>query len=413
MCVQKRFLTDTGRGAENAAYALEEVPRPVLAFLLDGCRLKPHEALAECLRELAEEGLIRYETDAGGIPVIGLGADSPRSGRPLLRFEQVALARVRARAGRVSRVPLSALASDDGDAYQDWARQQEEELGEEARRAGLAVKSAPRGSWRAVLSLDAVAVGAVAAVHAIDYKAGDHIAGPVLLAAAAALLVPLFLRRWRLTPEGARSVSSWRRAGRGVSRPAQGLKDDGGPTAGRGWTSALDGPGGAPLPRGHAWSALGGQWHTVRLGPGLRRPYWSSRPGLGMVLIWTLMGSFYSVLIGLFGFGFDFNGALIAFAPATLAAAGIACLWVPAYTGRMALPDAVAFTGEVVKLSYVEGGDDSPDRHLAWLDDGSPVSMQFDVGPGPYQRLSVGDLVLVNWSPRRRCLNGIEPARPG
>jgi len=144
-------------GWKMPQYGLEEVPRPVVAFLLDGCKLKPREALIECLRELADEGLVRYETDATGMPVVGLGADSPRSGRPLLRFEQVALARVRTRAGRLTRVPFSALVSDDGDGYENWAKQQQDELGQEARQVGLAVKSAPRGSWRVVLSLAALA----------------------------------------------------------------------------------------------------------------------------------------------------------------------------------------------------------------------------------------------------------------
>ena len=59
----------------------------------------------------------------------------------------------------------------------------------------------------------------------------------------------------------------------------------------------------------------------------------------------------------------------------------------------------------------MNGGSDSPDEHLVWVDDGSPVSMKFDVGSGMYQGLSVGDLVLVNWSPRRGRLKDIAPAR--
>ncbi len=195
---------------------LEELSRPVVAFLLGDCKLPPHEALTGCLRELADEGLVRYETDAAGMPVISLGAQVPRSGLPLLTFEQVALARVRARAERLPRVPFSALVSDEGDDYKNWVKEQEEELGQEARRAGMAVKSSPRGSWQAVLSLALGAVVAVVAVHTVDWKTGDAIAGPALTAALIALFVPAFLRRWRLTPDGAAAVAAWRRAGRGV-----------------------------------------------------------------------------------------------------------------------------------------------------------------------------------------------------
>jgi hypothetical protein len=380
---------------------LEEVPRPVIAFLLGSCKLRPSEALAGCLRELSDEGLVRYETDPTGMPVFSLGADSPRSGRPLLTFEQVALDRVRTRAGRMGRVPYSALVSDDGDNYKKWTARQQDELGQEAQRAGLAVKSAPRGSWRGVLRLAAVAVAVVVIVHGVDWKIGDHIAPPLLGVAFLALLVPLLLRRWRLTPEGTAAVGAWRRAGRGVSGGAQGLAADPDRTV---W--ALDGPGGAPLPKGYVWSSLGGQWHTVRLGEFRRRPYWSTMSGLHLVLAWTAVGSLVSVLIGGFAFSFAPEGKLLALAPAALGAFVIVTLWLPAFTSRMRLPDAVTFNGEIVRLEYIDG-DESPDSHLAWIDDGSPVTMKFDVEPGTYYRLSVGDLVQVNWSPRRNCLNDI------
>ena len=392
------------RELEMPRYGLEEVSRPVVAFLLEGCRLQPREALIACLRELADEGVVRYETDATGMPVIGLGADSPRSGRPLLRYEQVALARVRGRAGRQARVPFSALVSDDGDGYDNWAKQQQDELGQAARQAGLAVKSAPRGTWQVVLSLAAVAVGTVIAVHTVDWKTGDAIAWPVLTVALLALFVPLSLRRWRLTPEGATAVDAWRRAGRGVQGAGRGLGNDSGRTV---W--ALDGTGGATLPSGHAWSSLGGHWHTVQLGRELRRPTWSTLAGLGMVLIWTFMGSFIAVMIGGVVFGFAPDGTLIAVTPVALAVVVIAGCWVPAYTRRMALPDDVTFTGEVVKLQFVDGGD-SADAYLVWVDDGSPVTMKFDVAASTYKRLSVSDLVLVNWSPRRSRLHDIASA---
>ena len=392
------------QGVKMPPYGLEELPPPVVAFLLGGCKLRPREQLVDCLRELADEGLVRYETDAAGMPVISLGAESPRSGRPLQPFEQVALARVRTRAGRLTRVPFSALVSDDGDDYKNWARQQADELGQEARQAGLAAKSPPGGIWRLILSLIAVAIGVLVIVHVIDWKAADDAAGPVLSVAFLALFVPLFLRRWRLTPAGDTAVAAWRRDGHGVPGATRGLRPDSGRTV---W--ALDGTGAQPLPRGHAWSSLGGQWHTVELGQVLSRPYWSTLSGLGMTVVLAFMGSFFSVIIGGAALSFDLEGKLIAIAPATLAAVVIAALWLPAFTSRMRLPDATTFTGEVVKLQYVDGGSDSPDHYLVWVDDGSPTSMKFDVTPVVYRRLRVGGLVQVSWSPRRGCLNDITP----
>jgi hypothetical protein len=388
-------------GVQMPQLALEEVPRPVVAFLLGGCKLRPRDALADCLRELSDEGLVRYQTDPAGLPVFSLGADSPRSGRRLLAFEQVALARVRSRAGRMGRVPYSALISDDGDNYKDWTRRQQEELGREAERADLAEKSAPKGSWQVAAALAVAAVAAVVIVHAVDWKVADKIAPPVIVAGFLALLVPWFLRRWRLTPEGTAAVEAWRRAGRGRPGAAQGLTADPDRTV---W--ALDGPGGAALPKGYAWSSLGGQWHTVRLGEALSPPFWSTASGLRVVLLWTFFGSIVSVMIGGTALGFDPLGQLIAITPAGLAVFAIITLWLPAVRSRIRLPDAVTFTGEIVRVQYIEG-EDGPDRHFVWIDDGSAVTMKFEFEAGRYQRISVGNLVQVNWSPRRRSLNDI------
>jgi hypothetical protein len=330
-----------------------------------------------------------------------------RSGRPLLPFEEVALARVRKRAGRLGLVPFSALVTDEGDDYEKWAKQQQEELGQAARQAGLAVKSAPRGSWRITFALIAVALGTVLYVHTVDWKLGDKIFAPVLIAAFLALFVPLCLRRWRLTPAGATAVDSLRSYGSGLTGMPQGLHPDSGRTV---W--ALDGTGAAPLPKDRAWSSLGGQWHTVQLGQVLTPAFWSTKSGLYFVLTLTFIGSFICLMIGGLAYGLDPEGKLIAIAPSALAAFVITSFWMPAYNGRMRLPDTVTFTGEVVRLRYVDGGSDSPDEHRAWIDDGSPVTMKFDVGSALYPALSVGGLVEVNWSPRRRCLNSVTQA-PG
>jgi hypothetical protein len=389
-------------------YGLEELPRPVVTFLLDECRQEPREALIECLRELAADGVVRYETDAAGLPTFSLLAQAPRSGRPLLPFEEAALARVRKRAGRLGRVPFSALVTDEGDDYKNWAQQQREELGQAARQAGLAVKSSPRGSWRVTFALIAVVLCTVLLVHAVDWKVGDKILAPALIAAFLGLFVPLWLRRWRLTPAGAAAVDWLRAAGYGAPGAVRGRNPDSGRTA---WE--LDGTGAAPLPKDHAWSSLGGQWHTVQLGQELSPAFWSTRSGLYFVLTVTLIGSFICWMIGGLAFRLDPAGTLIAISPAALGAFLISSLWLPAYHSRMKLPDTVTFTGEVVRLRFVDGGSDSPDEHLAWIDDGSPVSMKFEVGTGAYQQLSVGTLVDVSWSPRRRCLNSIAPALSG
>jgi hypothetical protein len=322
------------------------------------CKLPPRDALVGCLHELAAEGLVRLETDAAGTPVVSVGADSPRSGRGLLPFEAVGLDRARMRAGGLTRVPLSALRTDDGDGYKKWARRLADELGQEAERAGLAVK------W------------------------------------------PL-IRRWRLTPAGAAAVDSWRSDGRGAPGPARmDLRADGAQTR---WDA--DGAGSAPPPRGYVWSSLGGQWHTVRLGRIFPPPYWGARPSLGALVFLAAAGSLYSVMFGALGDGFDPEGKLIAFTPAALFVFVMVTGWLPAAGRRLRLPDTVTFTGEVVKQRYVDGGVDDPDRYFVWVDDGSPTTMMFDLVPGGHQRVTAGDLVVVTWSPRQRRLLDIRRVR--
>jgi len=236
---------------------------------------------------------VRFEVVGGGMPIVSLAAEKPLSGRSLLTFEDVALTRVRTRAGNQVQVPLSALLSDDGDDYKSWAKRQIDEIAQEAGRAGMARRTFPRYIWRGVLVTIAAAICAAIAVWVVDPKAAHSVTDGVFFGGVVLLIVPLFFRKWRLTPAGAAAVDLWRRDGGGAGEPAeaQGL----GPVTSRTW-QGLTAPGGAPLPQG--------------------------------------------------------------------------C-----------------------------------------VDDGSPTSMKFDVGPDTFSQLSVGGIVQVSWSPRHQQLHSIEPAR--
>ena len=396
-------------GSEHATVPLrrlEELPRPVVAFLTGRCRIPLRRALVTCLRDLDKEGLVRFGADAGGTPVISPGAArEPWSGRSLLPYEEVALERVRTRLGQRPTVPLSALLSDDGDDYKHWAKRQVNEIRLEARRGGLATRAFPARTWPVAFSLIAMAIGAAIAVHVTDPKAARGVTDAAVAVVLLLLCAPFFLFRWRLTAEGAAAVDSWRRDGQGMAGTPRVPGAVGQQTL---W--ALTTPSGAPLPPGHAWSSLGGQWHVVRLGLELRRPYWSGLPGLRTLLSLTVMASFFTVIIGVTQ-GLDAQGKLIALAPAALGALAILAFWLPAFSLRMGLPDNATFTGEVVRQWHADGGEYSPDHDWVCIDDGSPTTMRFDVPPGTYQQLSVGDLVHVSWSPRHRRLNHIQRAR--
>jgi hypothetical protein len=83
----RRIVMGRNPEVEMPRYGLEELPRPVVTFLLNECRQKPRDALIECLRELADDGIVRYETDASGLPVFSMlaPAAAPRHRAPAVR----------------------------------------------------------------------------------------------------------------------------------------------------------------------------------------------------------------------------------------------------------------------------------------------------------------------------------------
>jgi hypothetical protein len=269
-------------------------------------------------------------------------------------------------------------------------------------------------------TLFAIVVATVIAVLAITGKAGETMPFLVLPPSVLALLVPLALYRWRLTPAGVDAVASWRRDGYEALRTPGG-QGPGTGQAGTGHTGtgrteagrtvwALDGPQAAALPTGHAWSSFGGQWHTVKLGRLLPKPYWSLFPGFRIVLVFTVLASVYSNLTGGLVMHFNANGKLIAFGPAVVGAAVLLILWLPFFARRMAMPGKAQYLGEIVRLLHIEGGSETPEQYLAWVDDGSPTSRQWEVSRDVYYRLSVADPVQVTWSPRRASVIDIVPA---
>jgi hypothetical protein len=179
--------------------------------LLGGCKLSP-DVFAVVLRELASEDMVRFGMDASGTQVIGPGAPSPRSGRSLLPFEHAVLGRLSARVRGRAGIPLWVLLGDNGDGYDRWQRMQAAQLGREAQRAGLAVRSAGKGVWQTALALAVLAACAAIVVYQVAPKAGLDATAAAIVVGFLAVVVPLSMRRWRLTPTGAATVAEWRRS---------------------------------------------------------------------------------------------------------------------------------------------------------------------------------------------------------
>jgi hypothetical protein len=384
-----------------------ELPPALVTFLLGDCGYSA-EVVTRCLLELADEGVLRFEPDAGGIPTISLSADSPQSGRDLLSFEYVVLERVRTRAVGRPYFPLPVLISDDGDAYKEWRRELTYALGKQAEQASLAKHSAPKISWWLCLALAAVLAGAAFATHQVHPKAWGAVAGIGAFVSFCSLAIPSAMTRWRLTPQGAAAADYWRRHG-GV--PASGIPRDLPPEDVRLARSALEagiGPGSAPLPRGHAWSSLGGQWHPVRVGPVLRPLRWSTRAAFSNVITGTaVLTIFVTAPIGLIYFFKEGKlegnplDILIAITPLILGGAVLLRFWRPAYRRCMRLPESVTFTGEVVRHWMVKGSD-NPDTYYVSIDDGaSPRTLTFGVNVAQYYRVEIGKLVHVTYNQRQ------------
>ncbi len=190
-------------------------------------------------------------------------------------------------------VLFSALITDEGDDYgKPGEAAIREELGQAARYRPRG-EAGSSGSWCITLALIAVALCTVLYVHTADWKLGDKIFAPVLIAAFLALFVPLCLRDGARTPAGV--TAGWTSCGlMAMARPVLHAP---GPSSGQRadrlgvarWT------GSSPLPKDRAWSSLGGQCLLSNLGQTLTPAFWSTKSGLYFVLALTFIGSFTSL----------------------------------------------------------------------------------------------------------------------
>jgi hypothetical protein len=388
-------------------------PSPAMAaFLLNDCKYS-QRVFSRCLRDLADAGAVRFETDPSG--AVTVSAAAPASSLALRDYERVALARLSARAGPGTGVPLSALVSDDGAASDHFRAGFTDGLGAEAGAAGLARRSSGRGTWPAVLALLAGWVCAAIVVAGINEHAALLIFAAGSVTSITSLLVALARRRWRPTHEGVAAANRWRqhlaiaeptgpqRHGIGAAQLAT--------SATLGMSSSKN----APLPRGQVWSSFGGQWHVVKAGPVYRPERWPTLATLRSLIFLTVLGTAFFVFFGVIVLAataspesqFHVSATavvLLMCVPAVLGLMVITACWQPAYRRQTALPTSHAFAGEVVKRWYVEeeGG------YLS-IDDGSgPTAVTFSIKGNMYWNIGLGDKVQVTVNPRLGLLKSIE-----
>ncbi len=347
--------------------------------------------------------------------------------------ERIVLDNVLSRLADLDNVPFEVLAEACSADVRGCWDPFERAIRYEARHRGLTRPRLPAGAAR-VLLVGAVAVGVLAflAVHAHPH-AGVWAA---LTAGFFAMVVPASWvrslgREDRLTAAGAALAARWHRVSlddpatvvadgavpapvlkrlayavaAGVRVPVAGASPgrSSGIRPGRRRAAYRVGPSGDHEGTGQpraAWSSLTGQWRLVKvtdtgvpLGPGLLLAL------SAWVAFFALPASFLP----------DPAGILLPFA---LLAGGIAgaVRGVRALAQRAAQPAVVQFDGQAIARWVAHGGagDDDVYTPCIAIDDGSRA-WSFEVGPGVFRQVGLGDRVGVRVAPRSMKLLGLTP----
>lgn len=357
---QQPAAADGGESvSEHSVVRRADGPDPVVVSLLrNRIRFAP-EVVAQAVIELEHTGRLRVEPNLGNGRATALlppsaepGAEaSPgeSAGSPEPEWLRLVLERLRSRAVAGVPTPLSVLTTVDGVGFWEWRSAFEQALTDEARRARLIERRLTPGETIAlVCTLTAGLSAAVGTLIAVLLRPSPGFGAALATALFGFILFSAALGR----------LAHYRlsEAGRLAVRRAED-ESAAGDAAARARESAIQ-SGINPLPKDHVWSSHGGAWRTVGLG---------SRFGDTKRL------------------------------PRQV---------------REALPDRRVLACQVVKRWYVPNGRERDPAYCAAFDDGaSSFTWTFDLTERAWQQLSVGEVVLVDFSPRRHKLHGL--SRPG
>ena len=349
----------------------------VVALLRNRIRFAP-EVVAQAVIELEHAGRLRVEAGAGtpggaaayvppaggdqgaaeaagapigpGTPVAAGAPNGPRDpadARATASWETLVLRRLAARALPAVPTPLSLLTTVDGGDFWEWRLELEQRLLAAADRERLIVRRlAPRQTIAVVCLLTAVLAAAVGALVAVFFRPSPGFGAALATALFGFILFSTTLGR----------LANWRLsdAGRRTVQQADEALAAAGPgeqvREGAIRTAVI------PLSKNHVWSSHGGSWRVVGLG---------SRFGDAKRL------------------------------PRQV---------------REALPERRVLACQVVKRWYVPGGRERDPAHCCAFDDGaSSFTWSFTVPERVWAALAVGDVVLVDFSPRRHRLYEVRP----
>ena len=335
----------------------------VVALLRNRIRFAP-EVVAQAVIELEHAGRLRVET-GGGTPGVAAayvlpapddqGAADAAHGRPadpaaaraIASWEEPVLRRLSARALPAVPTPLSLLTTVDGGDFWEWRLEMEQRLLAAAERERLIVRRLTPGQTIAVVCLlTAFVAAAVGALVAVFFRPSPGFGAALATALFGFILFSTTLGR----------LANWRLsdAGRRTVQQADEALAAAGP--GEQLRESAMRTAVIALSKNHVWSSHGGSWRVVGLG---------SRFGDAKRL------------------------------PRQV---------------REALPDRRVLACQVVKRWYVPGGRERDPAHCCAFDDGaSSFTWSFTVPERVWAALAVGDVVLVDFSPRRHRLYEVRP----
>jgi hypothetical protein len=382
----------------------EQLPPALLSLLVHHGDVQS-SVIAETVLDLVRTGWLRSEhRDDGSLSISLTGQPGPE---PLRPFETLVMQRFTLRAGRLARVPLSALGRGEGKDYGPWWKSFEQSVRDEAVALGLLL---PEASRAARVAADAV-TGVACAGFGFLYSRVIDVSGSV-----EALLVFLtwfvLLNPIREAATRTRLSASGRRASAALGgmqfdgRRSEGISVVHGPLVDRAAASGEQPPS-ADLPPDQVWSSYGGRWRVVQVGR-LKGP-----PGGGPanLFLLTAVAAVSTVALALLTHGRDHR--VLTALPAVLLALRL-IRWVPAFRRRLARPTEAVFPGVVVRLwAYpVRSDERASARYCCSVDDGDATSWSFTIGRVLWDRLRVGDTVEVRCNPRWHRLDSITPIVP-
>jgi hypothetical protein len=387
-------------GDDQARYPGDEPPAVVSLLAGQLGRL----GFGATLVDLAIRGWFQVSGSAGpagqapaGPAMCVVPAEAPAG--PLAPFERRVVAHVALRAGARGEVPAPALSDGFESGEAEFMTAFHGEVDADARQRGLTRSRLSPGRIALLCVLLLVPAGAVLlasdAAHRKDALAYLGVSYFVL----SGFTIKIGTSR-RCSAAGRAALERWRAA---ATAP-------GGDRRLLAYAAALGAAPAAvavfaPAGKDVVWSSYRGSWQQIVV----EKNTWPWPQAIALVLaiivapVLYFWGVFWLFAQGMTGLAERAIG---------LAVAGVVgfAAWM---AGRTLIPRFTEFDGQVIRQTFVKGGDESPDEYHVVIDDGvRDTAWDFKVGSESYRRLAPGTFVHVRVNLRSKEQVTVEPVEP-